>query len=115
MIKCRFFKENSHYSGFEISGHADYDDHGRDIVCAAVSVLATTAYNSLEFHVKDKVSSKIIEEDGFFNLRLKKLDEDEMKISDVILKTMEIGIESIAMQYPNYVAINKEVGKNAKA
>ena len=31
------------YTGFTIKGHADYDEAGSDIVCAAVSALSQTA------------------------------------------------------------------------
>jgi uncharacterized protein YsxB (DUF464 family) len=36
--------EQQHYSGFCISGHAESADEGYDLVCAAVSVLAQTAF-----------------------------------------------------------------------
>ena len=37
MIIAEFFGTESEIMGFKISGHAGYDEHGRDIVCAAVS------------------------------------------------------------------------------
>ena len=36
------------YFGYQISDHAGYDEEGHDIVCAAVSFLATTICNALE-------------------------------------------------------------------
>ena len=36
--------EQQRYSGFCISGHAESADEGYDLVCAAVSVLAQTAF-----------------------------------------------------------------------
>ena len=42
-------------AGVDISGHAGYDKCGRDIVCAAVSVLAHNLVISLEALTPDKV------------------------------------------------------------
>lgn len=39
--------EQQRYSGFRISGHAGSVDAGYDLVCAAVSVLAQTAFLGL--------------------------------------------------------------------
>lgn len=37
MIIAEFSRKNGEITGFKISGHAGYDDYGRDIVCASVS------------------------------------------------------------------------------
>ena len=47
MINAKVFWQGKRLIGFDIRGHADYAPHGEDIVCAAVSVLAITAVNSL--------------------------------------------------------------------
>ena len=52
--------------GFAIKGHANFDQHGYDIVCAAVSILSYTAVNTLDYYEIDF---------DFFD------DENEMKVS----------------------------------
>lgn len=37
MIVAEFFRKNGEITGFKVSGHAEYDESGRDIVCAGVS------------------------------------------------------------------------------
>lgn len=37
MIIAEFFKKKGEINGFKVSGHAGYDESGKDIVCAAVS------------------------------------------------------------------------------
>lgn len=37
MIVVEFFRKNDEITGFEISGHAGFDQYGRDIACASVS------------------------------------------------------------------------------
>lgn len=46
MIIANFKEANNRYA-FSISGHANYDDIGKDIVCAAVSILATAVVNEV--------------------------------------------------------------------
>ena len=38
----------SHRFSFSVEGHAGYEEEGKDIVCASISTLFTTAVNALE-------------------------------------------------------------------
>ena len=40
-------------TGVEVKGHAGYDEYGKDIVCAAVSVLTVNMANSVEKFTDD--------------------------------------------------------------
>ena len=57
MIKYSFnssIDENINTYSFEAKGHAEYDEYGKDIVCAAVSILVVTLANRLnELKVKN--------------------------------------------------------------
>ena len=46
MIKVKLTKNNNYYKRIIITGHANYDDFGKDIVCAAVSSTVITSVNS---------------------------------------------------------------------
>ena len=62
MIKVKVEKLNDTYQKITMTGHAMYDDYGKDIVCAAASSIATTSVNgilslnkeSLSYSVNDK-------------------------------------------------------------
>lgn len=85
--------------GFAIKGHANFDQHGYDIVCAAVSILSYTAVNTLDYYEIDF---------DFFD------DENEMKVSlknsngksEIILNDLEIGIKTLLTNYNEYVNLN---------
>ncbi|GKQ42548.1 hypothetical protein RD055328_04710 [Companilactobacillus sp. RD055328] len=65
MIKASFIKDSSNrITNFVITGHADYDEHGQDIVCAAVSVSVIEAINSIEILAGVKGDVEIDEEEG---------------------------------------------------
>ncbi len=62
MIKVKLEIIDSSYEKISILGHAMYADYGKDIVCSAVSSIATTSINgiltlnegSLSYQVTDK-------------------------------------------------------------
>ncbi len=111
MIKAKFLFKDSNYAGLEVSGHAFFDEHGKDIVCAGVSALATTGYNSLAYHIgEDKVSLTIDEPKGYLKFEINKATEEDYQKAQYILKTIEIGIDSIAQAYAGHVKVKKGGG-----
>ncbi|WP_277302097.1 ribosomal-processing cysteine protease Prp [Veillonella caviae] len=88
--------------GAHFFGHAGYDEHGYDIVCAAVSVLSATTILGL---------TQIAQQEGEFSNAEGRCD---MVLSGTItqssqdlLKTMLLGLEEISKQYPKFVQIHE--------
>ena len=103
MIKIAIFKnEKNLVTGYEVSGHADYAEEGRDIVCAAVSALTLAAVNGLEEHLKREVAYAYC--DGHLQARLKQAPDD---LTQAILASMEMALRDIAGQYPQRVRIKE--------
>ena len=48
MIKVVVYKSGMRYYGFHVSGHAGYDESGKDIVCAGVSAMTMLVINTIE-------------------------------------------------------------------
>lgn len=99
MIDVTLLIKNEKRLGFAIKGHANFDQHGYDIVCAAVSILSYTAVNTLDYYEIDF---------DFFD------DDNEMKVSlenpneksEIILNNFEIGIKTLLTNYNEYVNLN---------
>ena len=91
MIKIQINKTNNKYSSLLVSGHSNYDEHGKDIVCAGVSAVVTGGLNALIIENKNKISYRV--NDGYVNVDVLDIDDDNLqKIMDVIiiqLKTIE--------------------------
>ena len=68
MITVTFFKSADYFKGFKISGHADFNTSGPDIVCAGVSSAAIMTANTITevLHTAGEVTDSA----GFFNLSL---------------------------------------------
>ncbi len=93
------------YRGYVAEGHAESAPRGEyDLVCGAVSVLAVTGANALERVAGiEPVASQ---GDGQVCCFLPpELDEAAWERAQIILRTVETGIEDIAKQYPEYVRI----------
>lgn len=59
MIKVKITKKDTYYNKISLSGHALYDDYGKDIVCSAVSSIVITTINGLLTLDKNSLSYKI--------------------------------------------------------
>ena len=83
-----------------VSGHANYDKYGKDIVCAGVSAVVTGGINALENQVEN---IEIINEEN--KLGVKVINSNEY--IQIVLKTIIIQLETIENSYKKYIKITK--------
>ena len=105
MIRVTIYRTDRHeYTGFDISGHAEYDDPGKDVVCAAVSVLVINTVNSIEHFTDDETSCVTDEESGSITFRFPQIPSHDAAL---LLDSMIYGLESIEEnnEYESYIDI----------
>ena len=85
--------------GITVSGHAGYAEAGKDIVCAAVSVLVQTLRISLQEFTNDQADW--ICHKGYMKMEYKDLSEHGRLLMDSFF----IGICGIASAYPTHIQI----------
>lgn len=87
-----------------ISGHADYGEHGKDIVCAAVSALYYTLWTTLTElpFMLNKGSLKTGTESDRTYLKCKPLKRYRQNIATVYL-TIFHGFRMMAEEYPDNI------------
>ena len=107
MIQISIIRHNNEYSQIKAFGHAEYDDYGKDIVCAAVSVLIINAANSLEKFTNDLIMAET-HEDGTTEILLM---EHPSKEAVLLIDSLILGLEEIRNQYgKKYLSVDyKEV------
>jgi len=94
---------------FSINGHANAEVYGRDIVCAAISVLSQTTLLGLHEIAKINIDYNIQDGNLVCKLPINMTDEERQKAS-LLLETMIIGIKNIYESYSEYIVIHdKEV------
>ena len=96
MIKATFYKKSDGtYKGFSVKGHADFDNSGKDIVCAAVSALAINTINSIDSLTDNKFEIKEVKS-GLLEFKFT-LQSDEK--GQLLLKSLTLGITEIQKEY----------------
>ena len=108
MITAKIYRDKYNYiRRYSISGHAAYDEHGKDIVCSAISVLGQTTLLSLVevCGIKEsEIQYSVDEETGYLNVILPNIIEaSRLENTQIVLKTLVLGIESIIENYPGYI------------
>lgn len=90
--------------GFDVSGHAGAGIHGNDLVCAAISFLATTCVNALE--TVAMVKPGVVQSDGQLTA---KLAEDQVTHdASLILKLFRQGARDLKETYPDNVRLKEQ-------
>ena len=99
MIKIKINYDNDFIKDFKISGHALYDEHGKDIVCASVSSIVITSIN-LALKLNDK-SLDVVQKEGLIDAKVLVNDE----IINTVLLNMKDMLEELSKDYERYVKI----------
>ncbi len=86
----------------KISGHADYDKTGKDLVCAAVSAISVGGLNALADIVGYTI--KDVMEPGYVSIEVLKIHP----IQQIILKTLLSQFMTISITYGEYIQIEKQ-------
>ena len=86
------------FRGFKLEGHAGSGEYGKDIVCAAVSILTINTVNSLEEFTDDDFTCDADPERGYIEVRSENSFSDE---GELLLKSFELGIIGVYKQYGN--------------
>lgn len=90
-----------------ITGHAGFDDKGKDIVCAAISAIAYTLLNALKWAEDESCLNIRVENVSDGNIYLEVLPYDFSKERiDTIIDTCIIGFSLIEEEYPDYITIS---------
>ena len=100
MTHVTLIRDRSGLVGFEAKGHTGYADEGSDIVCSAVSALGINEV------LKIQTALDITEANMYFMLPADISDQDCEK-AQIILKTMALGLRSIAATYGDYIKISE--------
>ena len=101
MIKVNVKRNDNKVYELVIKGHAGYDVHGKDIVCAAVSSMAITTVNNI-IALDDSVCYE--ENSGLLIIRIKKDTEVNQKLLNNLVRMFG----ELEMQYPKNIEIRNE-------
>ena len=98
MIKVNIKKDQ-----ITIKGHADYEEFGKDIVCASVTSIATTTINAIIRLDSESIEFK--SDSGLIDIVVKKHSD----LVDTLLLNMTELLKELEKDYKKYIKINEEV------
>ena len=87
------------HTGVTVEGHACFDAHGRDIVCAGVSTLIQNLIFSFEDLTTDAIEYKT--ESGRAVLKYRNLSER----GQLLVDSFFVGIKTMSESYPDYIRL----------
>jgi|SRR5690554_105102 uncharacterized protein YsxB (DUF464 family) len=100
--------EKRHVSAFEFSGHAGYDETGKDLVCAGASTIAIGTVNAIYalLNIEPKVE-QAAEGGGYLRVDLPTdIDSDVDEKLQLIVQVMTAQVYSMVQNYGQYIQIN---------
>ncbi|UKS54045.1 ribosomal-processing cysteine protease Prp [Mycoplasma feriruminatoris] len=95
--------KNNKIVQFQMKGHANSDEYGKDLVCAGLTAIVSGALNAIDAYYKNDVDIEILE--NKITIFVKKEDNSNLQL---MLDMLKIQIQTITIQYPKNARL-KEV------
>ena len=104
MISAVLYLGEDGYTACRITGHSGQAEAGRDIVCAAVSILGCTCVNALE-SVCGLIPLVTENEEGVLAFRLPETTPEENAKAQILMGALQQGLTDLAESYPRNVKL----------
>ncbi len=102
MIKVKVTRVDDVIRYVNVIGHADYDDYGRDIVCASCSSIVITTINGILTFGKDYI--KYIQNEDDFNIEILVVNNVTINLINNMLNLLQELVDG----YPDNIEIEEE-------
>ena len=107
MISAILYQGTEGLTACRITGHSGQAEAGRDIVCAAVSILGCTCVNALE-SVCGIVPLVTENDDGVLTFQLPEVTPEENAKAQILMGALKQGLTDLADSYPQNVTLKIE-------
>ena len=104
MISAILYHGEDGYTACRITGHSGQAEVGRDIVCAAVSILGCTCVNSLE-SVCGLIPEVTKNEEGVLEFHLPEMTPEDNAKAQILMGALKQGLTDLADAYPRNVKL----------
>ena len=97
--------EDDRITGFSVSGHSGYAEHGSDIVCAAVSAVVTMAEATINDVCGAKAKVRVKDQENARITLTLPTSCDEEESVQAVLAGMMLYLCSLRDEYPDYIEV----------
>lgn len=98
-------------TGYSVVGHAQSENTGGDVICAAVSALAQSTVNSLAGVAG--VTPHVLRKPGMLVVRISKTSGMRWHDAQIILRSCALGLTRLADQFPAFVRVRCKLDEPA--
>ncbi|KXH87329.1 ribosomal-processing cysteine protease Prp [Sporosarcina sp. HYO08] len=104
MIKVIINKQsNGRITSFEMTGHADYAEHGKDLVCAGASAVSFGAVNAIIALAGMTPDIQQGTDGGYLKVSIPESDNDYD--AQLIVQAMIVSLQTIEKDYGQHIKI----------
>ena len=89
MISAKYEVKDNQYLSLEVSGHAEYDESGKDLICASVSSIMFGLMNALDALHEDVEIKQLTNTITIINHSNSNNVQDYLELTMMQLKTIE--------------------------
>lgn len=100
MIKIKVSYDDNFINKIVITGHANYDVYGKDIVCASVSASVLTTINGI-IALDDSILD-VCQKSDKMTINILKNEQN----SQILLKSMLSNLKTLVIEYPKNIKID---------
>ena len=105
MIKVTIIKDRSdHIHSFEMSGHANFAEHGKDLVCAAATAVSFGAVNAIISLTSETPEIQQGADGGYLKVEFPESQKHDEKIQ-LIVQAMIVSLQTIEQDYGQHIKI----------
>nr|WGD99652.1 ribosomal-processing cysteine protease Prp [Bacillus velezensis] len=91
---------------FEMTGHADFAEHGRDLVCAGVTAVVFGAVNAVIALAPLEPILDIGEDGGYFYFEFPEAaDQEALQKAQPLIEGMIVSLETIERDYSEHLRL----------
>jgi Predicted ribosomal protein len=106
MIKAKVRKVNQRIVCINITGHSGYSEEGSDIVCSAVTAMASSIGDGIVEILK--ITCDCVATAAHIKLDIHMCSEDEISQCQVLLETLYLGLKNVEKMYGEYIRVIDE-------
>ncbi|MDW0112369.1 MULTISPECIES: ribosomal-processing cysteine protease Prp [Sporosarcina] len=104
MIKIMINEQPSgRIASFEMKGHADYAEHGKDLVCAGASAVSFGAVNAIIALTGITPDIRQGSDGGYLKVEFPETEKDEE--IQLIVKAMIVSLQTIEQDYGQHIKL----------
>ncbi|MCR5487102.1 MAG: ribosomal-processing cysteine protease Prp [Lachnospiraceae bacterium] len=105
MITVTISRSGEEITGFEVRGHALFDKPGKDVVCAAVSILTINTVNSVEAFLPEELAEVVSDrEAGLIRFRFKGRPSEK---AGLLMDSYLLGLRGIEEKHGKYLKVKE--------